>query len=47
MWLWEMHNKNAEFALIKDENIQITSQGNGKETSRNRQAYKRGHFGCH
>ena len=32
----------------KKEIIQFTSQGNyGEETSRNHQAYKRGHLGCH
>ena len=37
------------FALVKEkeEIIQITSQGNGKEISRNYQAYKRGHLSCH
>ena len=33
------HHHHHSFALVKEENIQITSQGNGKETSRNHQAY--------
>ena len=33
------HHQHS-FALVKEENIQITSQVNGEETSRNHQAYK-------
>ena len=42
------HHHHHLFALIKKKNsLIIQPQGNGEETSRNHQAYERGHLGCH
>ena len=45
-YCYHHHHHHHLFALIK-EYSKITTQGYGEETSRNHQAYERGHLGCH